>query len=85
MLPQLLPAIASGAGLGFARAMGEYGSVLLISGGLDRAQVTSLYAYGRIQNYDFVGAAAVSTVLLAVSLAVLLSLDVVQRWAKHRA
>jgi len=84
VLPQLLPAIASGAGLGFARAMGEYGSVLLISGGLNRTEVTSLYAYGRIQNYDYVGAAAVSTVLLAVSLAVLLGLDVLQRQARRR-
>jgi sulfate transport system permease protein len=84
VLPQLLPAIASGAGLGFARAMGEYGSVLLISGGLNRTEVTSLYAYGRIQNYDFVGAAAVSTVLLAVSFAVLLALDLLQRRARRR-
>jgi len=84
VLPQLLPAIASGAGLGFARAMGEYGSVLLISGGLNRTQVTSLYAYGRIQNYDYVGAAAVSTVLLAISLAVLLGLDALQREARRR-
>jgi len=84
VLPQLTPAIASGAGLGFARAMGEYGSVLLISGGLNSTQVTSLYAYGRIQNYDFVGAAAVSTVLLVISLLVLLSLDVLQRRARRR-
>lgn len=84
VLPQLLPAIASGAGLGFARAMGEYGSVLLISGGLSSTQVTSLYAYGRIQNYDYVGAAAVSTVLLTISLAVLLCLDMMQRRAVRR-
>jgi sulfate transport system permease protein len=84
VLPLLIPAIASGAGLGFARAMGEYGSVLLISGGLDRAQVTSMYAYGRIQNYDFVGAAAVSTVLLVMSFAVLLGLDAFQRRAGRR-
>lgn len=84
VLPQLLPAIASGAGLGFARAMGEYGSVLLIGGGLNRTEVTSLYAYGRIQNYDYVGAASVSTVLLAVSVAVLLGLDVVQRRVRRR-
>lgn len=84
VLPQLLPAVASGSGLGFARAMGEFGSVLLISGGLDRTEVTSLYAYGRIQNYDFVGAAAVSTVLLLISLAVLLGLDVLQRKGQRR-
>ncbi|HEY3736905.1 MAG TPA: sulfate ABC transporter permease subunit CysT [Jatrophihabitans sp.] len=84
ILPLLLPAIASGAGLGFARAMGEYGSVLLISGNLAGTQVASIYAYGRIQNYDFVGAAAVSTVLLAVSLLVLLALDLLQRRASRR-
>lgn len=84
VLPLLLPAIASGAGLGFARAMGEYGSVLLISGGLDHTQVTSLYAYGRIQSYDYVGAAAVSTVLLVISLGVLLGLDLMQRRARRR-
>jgi sulfate transport system permease protein len=84
VLPQLLPAIASGAGLGFARAMGEYGSVLLISGGLDQTEVTSLYAYGRIQNYDFVGAAAVSAVMLVISLSVLLALDALQRRARRR-
>jgi sulfate transport system permease protein len=84
VLPLLIPAIASGAGLGFARAMGEYGSVLLISGGLDRAQVSSMYAYGRIQNYDFTGAAAVSSVLLAISFAVLLGLDVLQRRSRRR-
>lgn len=81
VLPVLAPAIASGAGLGFARAMGEYGSVLLISGNLAHTQVASIYAYGRIQNYDFVGASAVSTVLLAISFAVLLGLDLVQRRA----
>ena len=84
VLPVLAPAIASGAGLGFARAMGEYGSVLLISGNLAHTQVASIYAYGRIQNYDFVGASAVSTVLLAISFAVLLGLDLVQRRAARR-
>jgi sulfate transport system permease protein len=84
VLPQLLPAIASGAGLGFARAMGEYGSVLLISGGLNRTQVTSLYTYGRIQNYDYVGASAVSTVLLVISFVMLISPDLLQRRARHR-
>ena len=84
VLPVLAPAIASGAGLGFARAMGEYGSVLLISGNLAHTQVASVYAYGRIQNYDFVGAAAISTVLLTISFVVLLGLDLVQRRAARR-
>jgi sulfate transport system permease protein len=84
VLPLLLPAIASGATLAFARAMGEYGSVLLISGGLDRTRVSSVYAYQQIQNYDFRGAAATATVLLAVSLVVIVGLDVVQRRVARR-
>lgn len=84
VLPLLLPAIASGAALAFARAVGEYGSVLLISGGLSRTQVSSMYAYQLIQNYDFSGAAATATVLLAVSLVVIVGLGVLQRWAARR-
>jgi sulfate transport system permease protein len=84
VLPLLLPAIASGAALAFARSMGEYGSVLLISGGLDRTRVSSMYAYQQIQNYDFAGAAATATVLLAVSLLVIVGLDVLQRRAARR-
>jgi sulfate transport system permease protein len=84
VLPVLLPAIASGAALSFARAMGEYGSMLLISGGLQRATVSSMYIYNRIQNFDYAGAAATATVLLAVSLLVIVALDVIQRRAARR-
>ncbi len=84
VLPLLLPAIASGAALAFARAMGEYGSVLLISGGLPRAQVSSMYAFQQIQNFNFQGAAATATVLLLVSLIVIVGLDVLQRKVARR-
>jgi sulfate transport system permease protein len=84
VLPVLLPAIASGTALAFARAMGEFGSMLLISGGLDRTRVSSMYIFQQIENYDYAGAAAVATVLLVVSLVVLLLLDVLQRWAARR-
>lgn len=84
VLPLLLPAIASGATLAFARAMGEYGSVLLISGGLDSTRVSSMYAFQQIQNYDFQAAAATATVLLGVSLVVILGLGTLQRWAARR-
>ena len=84
VLPLLLPAIATGAGLGFARAMGEYGTVLLLSGGLARAQVSSQYTYGLFESYDFVGAAATATLLLLISLVVLVGLDVLQRKAARR-
>jgi len=80
----LLPAIASGSALAFARAIGEYGSVQLISGGLERTEVSSTYAAQQIANYNFHAAAATATVLLAVSLVVILGLDVLQRWAARR-
>jgi sulfate transport system permease protein len=84
VLPVLLPAIVSGTALAFARAMGEYGSVLLISGGLNRTKVSSMYVFQQIENFDYAGAAATATVLLVVSLVVLVLLDVVQRWAARR-
>ncbi len=84
VLPVLLPAIASGTALAFARAMGEFGSVLLISAGTRRATVSSMFAYQQIQNYDYAGAAATATVLLAVSVVVIAVLDVVQRRVARR-
>jgi sulfate transport system permease protein len=84
LLPVLVPAIASGTALAFARAMGEYGSVLLISGGVNRTRVSSMYTYQLIQDFDFAGAAATATVLLAVSLVVIVGLDVLQRRVSRR-
>jgi sulfate transport system permease protein len=84
VLPLLVPAIASGAVLAFARAMGEYGSVLLISGGLDSTRVSSMYAFGLYESFDYQGAAATATVLLVVSLVVIIGLDVVQRRVARR-
>jgi sulfate transport system permease protein len=84
VLPLLLPAIASGAALAFARAMGEYGSVLLISGGRNDTQVASMLIFQKIENFDFAGAAAIATVLLVVSLFVIVILDVMQRRMARR-
>jgi sulfate/thiosulfate transport system permease protein len=79
-----LPAIASGTALAFARAVGEYGSVLLISGGLARTRVSSMYIFQQIQNYDYPAAAATATVLLLVSLVVIAALDVLQHRMARR-
>ncbi|HEY2166257.1 MAG TPA: sulfate ABC transporter permease subunit CysT [Jatrophihabitantaceae bacterium] len=84
VLPVLVPAIASGTALAFARAMGEYGSMILISGGINRTRVSSMYIYQQIENFDYAGAAAIATVLLVVSLIVLVALDLLQRWAARR-
>jgi len=82
ILPNLVPAIFSGAALAFARAVGEFGSVVLISGNIPfDTQVSSVYVYKQIQSDNPVGAAAVSVVLLAVSFLVLLAI----RWGARRA
>ena len=84
ILPLLVPAIGSGAALAFARAMGEYGSMLLISGGRSQTTVASVLIFQKYENFDFAGAAAIATVLLLVSLIVIVLLDVLQRRAARR-
>lgn len=75
VLPNLAPALLSGAGLAFARALGEFGAVTLIAGNnpLQGTQVMSLVIYGDVSTYDFGDAAALSLVLLTLSLGVLLA------------
>ena len=85
VLPNLLPAIASGAALAFARAMSEFGSTVLISGNLPfETQVAAVHIFGQIETDNTTGAAAVATVLLAVALVVLVALDVLQRRVVRR-
>ncbi|HEX8065873.1 MAG TPA: sulfate ABC transporter permease subunit CysT [Thermoleophilaceae bacterium] len=80
VLPALLPAIVSGAGLALGRALGEFGSVVLISGNLPyETEVASVFVFGRIETGDVTGAAAVSVVLLAASLLVLTALSRLSR------
>jgi sulfate/thiosulfate transport system permease protein len=81
VLPNLVPAMVSGVALAFARAVGEFGSVVLISGNKPfDTQVASVYAYKQIESDNIGGAAAVSVVLLLLSLAVLVGLRLVERW-----
>jgi sulfate transport system permease protein len=82
VLPNLTPAILSGVALAFARAIGEFGSVVLISGNIPfDTEVASVFIFGQIENGNEVGAAAVSVVLLAVSFATLLLIGVIRRVA----
>ena len=86
VLPSLAPAIASGAALSFARGVSEYGSLVLLSGNLPfRTEVTSVRILSSIENDNAAGGAAVATVLLAISLAVIVILDIVQRKVSRRA
>jgi sulfate/thiosulfate transport system permease protein len=85
VLPNLLPAIAAGAALSFARSISEFGSTVLISGNLPfKTEVAAVHIFGQIQSDNVQGAAAESTVLLVVALLVLVGLDLVQRWAARR-
>jgi sulfate/thiosulfate transport system permease protein len=80
VLPSLRGAITAGAGLGFARALGEFGSVVLISGNLPfKTEVASVFVFGQLENDNVRGAAAVSVVLLLMSFVLLLALSAVAR------
>jgi sulfate/thiosulfate transport system permease protein len=81
ILPSILPAILSGVALAFARAVGEFGAVVLISGNIPfKTEVASLYVFGRIESGDPGGAAAVSVVILAISFGVLIGIGGLRRW-----
>jgi sulfate transport system permease protein len=82
VFPHLLPALLSGVALAFARAIGEFGAVILIAGNLPfKTEVASLYVFQRINSGDTTGAAALAVLLLVISLAVLLLIGGVRRWA----
>ena len=81
ILPTLTPAILSGAALGFARSVGEFGSVVLLTGNQPfKTQVASVYIFGQVESGETSSAAAVSVVLLAISLALLFGLSLINRW-----
>jgi sulfate transport system permease protein len=80
ILPSLAPAIAAGAALSFARGVSEYGSLVLLSGNLPfKTEVTSVRILSNIENDNIAAAASVATVLLLISLAVIVALDLIQR------
>lgn len=85
ILPSLTPAIAAGAALSFARGVAEYGALVLLSGNLpQRTEVTSVRILSAVENNNLVGAAATATVLLVISLAVIVVLDLIQRRVVRR-
>jgi sulfate transport system permease protein len=85
ILPSLVPAITAGAALSFARAISEYGSLVLLSGNLPlKTEVSSVRILTYIENGDTASAAAVATILLLVALAVIVALDLLQRRVARR-
>jgi sulfate transport system permease protein len=82
ILPNILPAILSGVALAFARAIGEFGAVVLISGNLPfKTEVLSVYIFGRLESGDQGGAAAASVAILAITFAILLAIGGLRRLA----
>ena len=80
VLPSLMPALLSGVSLAFARAMGEFGSIVLMSGNIPfKTEVAAVHVYGLIESGDVAGASALSVVLLALAVAVLALVSLLHR------
>ncbi|MBE0463829.1 MAG: sulfate ABC transporter permease subunit CysT [Halomonadaceae bacterium] len=85
IFPALLPALLTGYALAFARALGEYGSVVFISGNLPfRTEITPLLIVSKAEQYDYHGAAAIGTVMLLAAFSMLLVINGLQWWAGRR-
>ncbi|WP_110664732.1 sulfate/thiosulfate ABC transporter permease CysT [Salinicola halophilus] len=79
LLPYLWPALVTGTGLAFVRSLGEFGAVIFIAGGKPyETEITSLMIFVKLQEYDYAGAAAVASIVLATSLALLLVINLWQ-------
>jgi sulfate transport system permease protein len=82
VFPNILPGILSGVALAFAKAVGEFGSLVIITGNIPyQTEVSSVYIFGRIESGDSTSAAAVAVVLLALSFVTLLSIGVIRHFA----
>jgi len=82
VLPTILPAALAGFAMAFARAVGEYGSVVFISGNMPmRTEITPLLIITKLDQYDYAGATAIAVVMLLFSLALLLPINLLQRWS----
>lgn len=85
ILPALGPAILTGAALSFARALGEYGSVVFISGNMPyKTEIASLLIMTRLEQYDYDGATAIATVMLTASFALLFLVSRLEGWSGRR-
>jgi sulfate transport system permease protein len=85
IFPAILPALVTGTTLAFARALGEYGSVVFISGNLPlKTEVTTLLIMTKLEQYDYRGATALATVMLGLSFVLLLAINVTQAWLRRR-
>lgn len=85
ILPEAFPALLTGFTLAFARAIGEYGSVVFISGNMPfRTEIAPLLIVTKLESYDYAGATAIAAVMLVASFALLLAINGLQWWARSR-
>nr|WP_255458875.1 MULTISPECIES: sulfate ABC transporter permease subunit CysT [unclassified Herbaspirillum] len=85
ILPTVLPALLTGFALSFARATGEYGSVVFIAGNMPMvSEITPLFIITKLEQYDSAGATAIAVVMLVVSFVLLLSINLLQAWTRRR-
>jgi sulfate transport system permease protein len=86
ILPSIVPALLTGFALAFARATGEYGSVIFIAGNLPMvSEITPLFIITKLEQYDYAGATAIAVVMLVVSFILLLTINLLQAWTRRRA
>ena len=84
ILPAILPALLTGFALAFARAVGEYGSVIFIAGNMPMvSEIAPLLIVIKLEQFDYAGAAAIGVIMLAVSFVILLFINLVQRWSRR--
>ena len=85
VFPGIMPALLTGFALAFARATGEYGSVIFIAGNMPMvSEITPLFIITKLEQYDYAGATAIAVVMLLVSFALLLAINLLQAWARKR-
>lgn len=85
LFPTILPAAITGFSMAFARAVGEYGSVIFIAGNMPmRTEITPLLIITKLQEYDYAGATAIAVAMLVASFALLLPINLLQSWASGR-
>lgn len=85
ILPAVLPALLTGFAMSLARALGEYGSVVFISGNMPmKTEITSLLIISKLEQYDYAGATAIAAVMLLTSFALLLAINLLQWWSSQR-
>ncbi|HYD97721.1 MAG TPA: sulfate ABC transporter permease subunit CysT [Noviherbaspirillum sp.] len=85
VFPTILPALLTGFALAFARATGEYGSVIFIAGNMPMvSEITPLFIITKLEQYDYAGATAIAVVMLLVSFVLLLTINLLQAWTRKR-